>query len=404
MKKRVIGIPEIAFIILGFLFISGIIVYLNLLMPISTQDIWKEIKIPKGASYSQGIDILKNNGLVNNKKIFLMLARITKTDRKLGAGYYNLNHSMSPWEIFDRLRKGKIVNYTITIPEGATLDDIKALFADTGLIDDNSWDLVHDREFLASLNIDAPSLEGYLFPDTYIFAKGANPGDILSIMVQRLREKFDEQLQDRALDMGMSERKILTLASIIEKEALFNKERPVISAVYHNRLKINMRLQADPTVVYGIKKIQDGITRSDLKRKTRYNTYVNYGLPPGPIASPGIRSIKAALYPSNVSYIYFVSKNDGTHHFSETGEEHLEAVILYQRKKRKPAARKKEDISDVPGDTPETQEYVLPDFQSDAVQKIQAESDLVKQAIEFFQRPEHPIEQTANETEEDQTD
>jgi UPF0755 protein len=336
MKKHSFDTSKIVFIILSFIFISGIIVYLNLLMPISARDNWKEIKIPHGATYSQGIDILENEGLIRNKTIFLILARITKTDKKLGAGYYNLNHSMSPWKIFDHLRKGKIVNYTITIPEGATLDDIRGKLIHAGLMDDDSWEFVRDREFLESLDIDAPSLEGYLFPDTYIFAKGADPKDIFSIMVQRLREKFDRQLRERALEMGMSERKILTLASIIEKEALFNRERPIISAVYHNRLKKNMRLQADPTVVYGIKKIQEGITRSDLRRKTRYNTYVNYGLPPGPIASPGIKSIKAALYPSNVRYMYFVSKNDGTHYFSETGEEHLEAVILYQRQKETP--------------------------------------------------------------------
>ena len=132
----------------------------------------------------------------------------------------------------------------------------------------------------------------------------------------------------------MSEREVLTLASIIEKEALFNRERPLISAVYHNRLKKKMRLQADPTVVYGIKRMQDGITRADLKRVTPYNTYVIYGLPPGPIASPGIKSIKAALYPADVEYMYFVSKNDGTHYFSKTGTEHLKAVMLYQRRNR----------------------------------------------------------------------
>jgi UPF0755 protein len=153
-------------------------------------------------------------------------------------------------------------------------------------------------------------------------------------MVNRLRENFNDTLRERAHELNMNEREVITLASIIEHEAIYDRERPIISAVYHNRLSKKMRLQADPTVVYGIKRMQDGITRSDLRRKTSYNTYVIKGLPPGPISSPGIKSIRAALYPADVDYIYFVSKNDGTHHFSKTGEEHLKAVMLYQRRKK----------------------------------------------------------------------
>lgn len=334
MKKRFVGPAEIVFIIFSLIFLSGLVIYFNLLMPISSEDKWKEIKIPEGVTYAQGISILKEGGIIKNEFIFLVLGKLTVTDRKLRAGYYNLNTSMNPLEVFNRLRKGMIVQYVITIPEGSMIEDTIIKLKDTGLIDADSQELVRDKDFLASLNIDAPSLEGYLYPDTYNFAKGADPKDIFRMMVQKLGEEFDESLRKRSEELGMSAKEILTLASIIEKEAIFNRERPLISAVYHNRLKKKMRLQADPTVVYGIKKMQDGITRADLKRVTPYNTYIIYGLPPSPIASPGIKSIRAALYPADVDYMYFVSKNDGTHYFSRTGEEHTKAVMLYQRPNR----------------------------------------------------------------------
>ena len=164
-------------------------------------------------------------------------------------------------------------------------------------------------------------------------------------MVQRMREELDDQLLARAAELGMTENQLLTLASIIEKEAIYNIERPVISAVYHNRLKKNMKLQADPTVRYGVKKKWKRIRYSDLRKETPYNTYVIKGLPPGPIASPGIKSIKAALYPADADYLFFVSKNNGTHYFSRTGEEHVKAVALYQRNGNNKTKEQKEKIN-----------------------------------------------------------
>ncbi len=331
MKKRFIGPTEIVFIGFSFILLCAVFIYLSLFAPVYNENKWKEINIPDGITYTQGISILKNEGIVKNEIVFRILGRLFMIDRKLRAGYYNLNTSMTSWDVFNRLRKGLIVQYTITIPEGSMMEDIQLKLRSVRLIDDNSWQLVNSKDFLAFLNIDAPNLEGYLYPDTYSFAKGADPKDIISIMVHRLRANFDNSLIQRAKEINMSEQEVLTLASIIEKEARFDSERPIISAVYHNRIKKKMRLQADPTVVYGIKKISDGITKADLKRDTPYNTYIVGGLPPGPIASPGIKSIKAALYPANVDYVFFVSKNDGTHYFSKTSEEHMNAVMLYQR-------------------------------------------------------------------------
>jgi UPF0755 protein len=338
MKKTANLRQEIYFFTVSLVFLSIMIGYLSFFMPISSEGQWKEIRIPQGTSYSRGIAILREQGVIKNRFIFLILGRLTKLEKRLQSGYYNLNTSMSPLEVFNRLRKGMIVHYTIVIPEGVPLDVIGEKLFHTGLVNDESWNLISDKNFLSSLNIYAPSLEGYLYPDTYNFAKGAEPKDIFKRMVQRLRENFDQSLVSRAEELGMSEREVLTLASIIENEALYDRERALISAVYHNRLKKNMHLQADPTVVYGIKRMQDGITRRDLRRSTPYNTYIIEGLPPGPISSPGIKSIRAALYPADVDYLYFVSKNDGTHYFSTTGEEHLKAVMVYQRKKQNPAS------------------------------------------------------------------
>ncbi|MBC8555829.1 MAG: endolytic transglycosylase MltG [Candidatus Brocadiales bacterium] len=188
----------------------------------------------------------------------------------------------------------------------------------------------YDEGFLRSLEVDAPSLEGYLYPDTYKFSKGTKPETIFKRMVQRMKENFNRPLRKRSEELGFSENEVLTLASIIEREARHDIERPIISAVFHNRLKKNMRLQADPTVLYGVKNRWKRIRYSDLKRETPYNTYRFKGLPPGPIASPGIKSIRAALYPSDDAYLYFVAKNNGWHYFSESNAEHSKAVVQYQ--------------------------------------------------------------------------
>ncbi len=194
-------------------------------------------------------------------------------------------------------------------------------------------DLSKDGDFLKSFNIAAPSFEGYLYPETYKIPKGMDPQEAVGMMINKMREKFSDKLRERAKEIGLSERDALTLASIVEKEAVTDEERPLISAVYHNRLKKGMLLQADPTSIYGVKSSREKITYNDLLRKTPYNTYVIKGLPPGPIASPGIKSITAALYPAKVPYLYFVSNNDGTHHFSVSAAEHLAAVKEYRQKK-----------------------------------------------------------------------
>lgn len=309
----------------------SLVLVVSIIAPVSFDESWKEVEIPGGVSYSKGLDILQENEIIKSKLGLLIIGKITGADTQLKPGYYSLSASMSPLQIFDDLIAGRTIQFTVTIPEGSTLQQIKEKFLEKGLLDDESWQLAYDKDFLSLLGINAPSLEGYIFPDTYNFSKGTDPGTIFRIMVQRLREVFDEDMTARMGELRMSENRVLTLASIIEKEAIYDLERPLISAVYHNRLRKKMKLQADPTVMYGVETRDTRIRYRDLRRETPYNTYKIKGLPPGPIASPGLKSIKAALNPADVDYLFFVSKNDGTHFFSRTGKEHVEAVALYQQ-------------------------------------------------------------------------
>lgn len=297
--------------------------------PLSGGDDSIEVEIEKGMNFRQTVYLLTAKGLIRDAELFIIIGRVTGLHRRLVPGYYLLSRSLSPYGVFKTLKAGNIVRWEITVVEGDTLEDIRGRLR--GIINGSAFDgLTTDRRFLISLGVNAPSLEGFLFPDTYRIAKGTGADEVLGAMVRRLREEYTPELMERTRAIGMDETSVLALASIIEKEAATDGERPIISAVYHNRLKKRMRLQADPTAIYGIKAQRLGITGEDIKRKTKYNTYHIEGLPPGPIASPGIKSIKAALYPTGVPYIYFVSNRDGTHTFSTTAEEHKKAVELYR--------------------------------------------------------------------------
>jgi UPF0755 protein len=307
----------------------------EMLVPAQNASKYTEIEIPKGATFRQAVDILLNQKLIRDGKIFLLFGRLTGADRKIRAGYYSIWANMSPLDIFRIILKGHIIEYQIKVLEGDSLIEIADAFAKAGIATRDQFEkLAHDRDFLDSYEIEAPSVEGYIFPDTYTIPKGVPLEEALGAMIDKMREKYSGKLMEETESLGMTEAQVLTLASIIEKEAVKDEERPLISAVYHNRLKRHMPLQADPTSIYGIKSSKERITGADLHRKTSYNTYVIKGLPPGPIASPGLKSIEAALHPAKVPYLYFVSNNDGTHTFSVTLAEHEAAVKAYRDKKR----------------------------------------------------------------------
>ncbi|MCE5195187.1 MAG: endolytic transglycosylase MltG [Nitrospiraceae bacterium] len=343
MKKIKLNIKrDIKVILICVLLVNILYAYIAFMIPLPLGPDAREIRIPKGATFRQVVDVLAKENLVRDKNLFLLIGRITGLHKKIRVGYYSIAGTMSPFDILRMLERGEIIQNTVTIIEGESLSEIAEKLDEMEIVDKETFKaMAKDTVFLDSYNIEAPSVEGYLFPDTYNIPKGTEPEEVLSFMIDSMREKFSEKFRKRAEELGMSENEILTMASIIEKEAVVDKERPIISAVYHNRLKKNMKLQADPTAIYGVKNPRAKVTLKDLKSNTKYNTYVIKGLPPGPIASPGIKSIEAALYPADVPYIYFVSNNDGTHIFSTSSKQHAKAVESYREKKNKSREDKK---------------------------------------------------------------
>lgn len=291
------------------------------------------VTIPDRSTFQQVAALLEQEGLIKSRLAFVWLGRFQSADRKIHAGEFELNPSMAPAEILSRLTTGQVMLHPILIPEGLTMVQIAEIFGQQGLVDPQELlRLMKDPAFIASLGIKADTLEGYLYPDTYKFPRGIKPKEVITAMVEHLRQVYGPDLQARAQELKLTQHEVLTLASVIEKESGSNGEREEISAVFHNRLKKHIPLQSDPTVIYGLPSFDGNIHKKDLSSPSPYNTYRIAGLPPGPIANPGIQSIRATLYPSDSRALYFVSKNDGTHQFSATLEEHNQAVEKYQKR------------------------------------------------------------------------
>jgi UPF0755 protein len=322
------------FMAVSFVAIAVLYCYSQLMVPLAPVQDTLEVKIEKGESFASAVSKLSREGLVKDRRIFRAVGRLSGLDKKLVPGYYQFYGMLRPWDVYETLKDGHIVQWKVTVVEGDTLMDVKETVVGEGIMNATDFDRYStDQAFLETLGINAPSLEGYLFPDTYAVSKGSTPPEVFGMMFRRLEEVYDDEMTRRAEFLGMTRREILTLASIIEKEAILDSERPIIAGVYHNRLNIGMPLQADPTAIYGIKPQSAGITRRDIRRKTKYNTYHIKGLPPGPIAAPGLKSIMAALYPKNVPYLYFVANYQGGHTFSITMDEHLGAIREYRERK-----------------------------------------------------------------------
>lgn len=270
---------------------------------------------------------LMKKGIISDHIMFMTTALATGKASHLQAGTYVFQGTHYPMEIIHILFKGRTLRYRITIPEGSNIFDIGEIVAATGLVSKQEFiQAAHDNRTTSFFGIDAPSMEGYLYPDTYFLSPHMTPLEIMAKMIYRLNQVFTPLIQQRSSSLGLSRTQVLTLASIIEKEAVFSKEKPLISSVFHNRLKKKMPLQSDPTAVYGIDNFHRKITPKDLLRDSPYNTYRHTGLPPGPICNPDRSSITAALWPENTAYLYFVSRGDGTHFFSRSLKEHNNAI------------------------------------------------------------------------------
>ncbi|HKB26007.1 MAG TPA: endolytic transglycosylase MltG [Methylomirabilota bacterium] len=289
------------------------------------------VQVPAHAGILSIATTLWRGDVIRSPSGFVLLSLARGSSRRLQAGEYEIERGATTLDVLRLLENGRIKLHPVLHPEGASVAELaRALDAAQLARAADVVRLARDPAFLRTLGVDAPSLEGYLFPDTYQFVRGMTAEEMLTRMVQRMRGKLDPDLVARARARGLGVHQLLTLASIIEREAVVRDEMRLISAVFWNRLKLDMPLQADPTVQYAVGKERRALTRADLATDSPYNTYRRTGLPPGPIASPGLPAIRAALDPAPVKYLYFVAMNDRRHYFSTTVAQHNAAVARYR--------------------------------------------------------------------------
>ena len=293
------------------------------------------VLIPPGSGLKQIGTILAEAGLIDEDIRFLLLARYLGLSRKLPAGEFRLSLGKTPGNVLRQLAAAKPVRYAVTIPEGLQIEEVADIFAAGGWCDRKDFiALAHAPEFIESLGITSGrSLEGYLYPDTYYLTREQRGAKSLITMQVNRFEKVWAGLESDP-EHPLSRHEIITLASVVEKETGAPEERPLIAAVFLNRLKTRMRLQSDPTVIYGLENFSGTLTRTDLRTEHPYNTYVIPALPVGPICNPGQKAMEAVLRPAATDFFYFVSKNNGTHQFSKNLSEHNKAVQEYQRRKK----------------------------------------------------------------------
>jgi UPF0755 protein len=305
------------------------------------------VEIPSGAGSGEIRQRLLDAKVVRDEFTLRAALRLTGSSRGLKAGEYRFDRAMSAVDVVEKLARGDVYGRRITFPEGLTIAEMSKIYESREFGPAKEFvQAARDAALIKDLDPSAPDLEGYLFPETYALPRGTPASRLIAMMVDRFRVAYTADLQQQAREQELTTRQVVALASLIEKETGKGEERPLVSAVYRNRMRIGMGMQADPTVVYALQKAgrYDGnIRREDLAFDSPYNTYKYPGLPPGPIASPGRASLEAALNPADAKYLYFVSRNDGSHVFAETLDEHnanvREFQVLYFRKQRENARK-----------------------------------------------------------------
>ena len=299
-----------------------------------------EVRVEQGEPLSAVVRKLREHKVITNEKLFSLWARVSGAEKKIQWGLYRFDAPLSPRDVLDRMVEGKGIFLGVTIPEGLTVKEIADLLAQMQIVDKEKFLAeIGDPDLLALFGLQDKGFEGYLFPSTYHFIPSTPERDIIFAMAEQFRKVSQPLLEQHQGVTPLTPHEIITLASIIEKETGVEAERPLISAVFHNRLKLHMPLQSDPTVIYGIKDFNGNLTRKNLHDASPYNTYRIAALPPGPICNPSLSSLRAALQPADAPFLYFVSKNDGTHLFSEKLEAHNRAVKIYQPVHEPPAPR-----------------------------------------------------------------
>lgn len=333
-KRRKVRGP-LVFLILAVLLFWGWQIYTLQHGAVDANDtVFKTVTIPPEASAQQVAQILLDNDLIHSKRIFLSYCKKYQLDNKLKAGNFMLSRSQTLEEIVQIIVEGRESHITFTIPEGYTLKEMGKLLHKQGLVNEEEWNQAtggaYDFSFLKNLPADQENrLEGFLFPDTYNITETMKARDIITMMLNQFAAVWESDCAAQAQDKGLSVLEAVTIASLIEREAAAPGERRTISGVIDNRLKIDMPLQIDATIIYSLKEHKEIVTNADLKIDSPYNTYKYKGLPPGPIAAPGRESLIAALNPEKHPFYYYVSRGDGTHEFTRTFNEHLQAIARY---------------------------------------------------------------------------
>ncbi len=293
-----------------------------------------EVLIPQGADSLRIAKILSQHQLIKSPFLFVLLSKIFNWEKDLKAGKYELTSS-SLIEVLHQLRKGQIKIYRVTIPEGLPKWEVAKILGSRGVVKEDVFlRLIENPQIFKedyTFPLPKESLEGYLYPDTYYFISDENSQEVVKKFLARFEEVVVPLYENWRGNHDLSLEEVITLASIVEKEAWVSSEKPIIAAVFYNRLRKGLRLRADPTVKYALGNFRERLTLNELKTPSSYNTYLYHGLPPGPIFSPGEDSIYAVLHPAEVDYLYFVAKGNGSHQFSQTYEQHLKAVYQYRK-------------------------------------------------------------------------
>lgn len=329
-------IKQILVFIAGLVLVGSLWLTFKLRQPLLSGNEPAFFEVEKGWQVQRIAEELKKNGLNPNKLAFLTAYRLYFSDSTLKAGEYEILPGMTIKELLRKMAAGKCFLMPLTIPEGLDLDDIHNHLQKNFPNQAVEFQLAaKNTSLISDLDPIAKDLEGYLFPETYYLPRKASGQELVQAMVSQFRRIFEGNKRQQANELRMTVREVVILASLIEKETAVKEEKPLVSAVFHNRMRMGMKLDCDPTVVYALKKDDRYLGRlliKDLTYPSPYNTYLYAGLPPGPICSPGLDSIEAALNPAPEKYIYFVSQNDGRHHFSSSYDEHLRAVRKYRLK------------------------------------------------------------------------
>jgi UPF0755 protein len=327
----------------GSLSVKALLLVLVLLVFLLSGSVWlffgeeggadKMVIIPRGTSLSHVAEILYENGVIQHPQVFRLVLRFTQGNSRVRAGEFHFTENMRPLSVLHVLYFEQPVVHNVTIPEGWNVHQIAQILAAEKLVDPDKFiKIALSGETAKKMKLPSPNLEGFLYPDTYAFSRIDGEEKVIERMVQRFSQVYDKEIKTEADKQGMDKLRLVTLASIIEKETGVDEERPLVSSVFHNRIKKKMRLQSDPTTIYGIPNFNGNLTRANLHTYSPYNTYVIPGLPPGPIASPGLASMKAVLFPADTKYLYFVANGKGHHLFSENYEQHARKVNAYQKK------------------------------------------------------------------------